>query len=67
MNQQFRGGVFRIKQAAQYLGMGESTVWRKAKTDPDFPKPIKLSERVTAWRVDDLEAYIERQASEVSA
>lgn len=67
MNQHFRGGVFRIKQAAQYLGMGESTVWRKAKTDPDFPQPIKLSERVTAWRVADLEAYIERQASEVSA
>lgn len=67
MNQQFRGGVFRIKQVAQFLGMGESTVWRKAKTDPDFPQPIKLSERVTAWRVADLEAYIERQASEVSA
>ena len=67
MNHHFRGGVFRIKQAAQYLGMGESTLWRKAKTDPDFPQPIKLSERVTAWRVADLEAYIERQASEVSA
>jgi len=63
MNSQFRGGVVRIKQAAHHLGMGESTVWRKVKTDPDFPKPIKLSERVTAWRLADLDAYIERRAT----
>lgn len=63
MNTHFRGGLFRIKQVSQYLGMGESTVWRKAKTDPDFPQPIKLSQRVTAWRVSDLDAFIERQAS----
>ena len=67
MNTHFSGGVYRIKETARHLGMGESTVWRKAKTDPDFPKPIKLSERVTAWRVADLDAYIERMASEVSA
>lgn len=67
MNTQFRGGVYRIDQVADYLGMGNSTVWRKAKTDPEFPKPIKLSERITVWRVADLEAYIERMASEVSA
>jgi len=67
VNTQFRGGVYRIDQVADYLGMGNSTVWRKAKTDPEFPKPIKLSERITVWRVADLEAYIERMASEVSA
>lgn len=67
MSTQNRGGVFRIKQAAQFLGMGESTVWRKVKDEPGFPQPFKLSERVTVWRVADLEAYIERQASGVSA
>ena len=63
MNKQFRG-VFRARQAAQHLGLGESTIWRKAKTEPDFPKPIKLSERVTVWRISDLNEYIARKAGE---
>lgn len=29
-----------------------ATLWRKVK-DGTFPAPVKLSERVTAWRVED--------------
>lgn len=53
----------RAKDSASHLAMGVSTLWRKSKEEPDFPQPIRLSERVTVWRVDDLDAYIERKAA----
>jgi len=28
-----------------------------------FPKPVKLGERITAWRVEDIRALIEREAA----
>lgn len=37
------------------------TLWRKVKTG-EFPKPIKLSERVTAWRVEDVRAWLDSKA-----
>jgi prophage regulatory protein len=44
------------------LQFSPSTLWRavRAKT---FPQPIKLSERVTAWRVGDVRAWMQRQLS----
>jgi prophage regulatory protein len=37
------------------------TLWRKVKTG-DFPAPVKLSERVTAWRVSDVRAWLSYKA-----
>ena len=34
-----------------------ATFWRMVKTG-DFPKPIKLTERCTAWRVEDVRAWM---------
>lgn len=31
-----------------------------------FPKPVKLGPRTTAWRVEDIRALIEREASETT-
>lgn len=39
-----------------------STLWQWVR-DGKFPKPVKLSERVTAWRVEDVRAYLERIAA----
>lgn len=36
-----------------------ATLWRKVRSG-DFPKPIKLSENITAWW-EDVEAWIEAQ------
>lgn len=38
------------------------TLWRKVK-DGTFPKPVKLSARVTAWRVGDVRAWMAAQAA----
>lgn len=42
------------------LPFSAPTLWRKVKAGT-FPKPTKLSERVTAWRVRDVRAWIEEQ------
>ncbi|TCS72689.1 AlpA family transcriptional regulator [Sulfuritortus calidifontis] len=34
-----------------------ATLWRKVKAGT-FPAPVKLSERVTAWRVEDVRAWL---------
>lgn len=34
-----------------------ATLWRKVK-DGSFPAPVKLSPRVTAWRVEDVRAWL---------
>lgn len=43
-----------------------ATLWRKCKSG-QFPKPVKLSERVTAWRVGDIRQFLQNQANAVSA
>ena len=39
------------------LPFSHATFWRKVK-DGTFPKPLKLGERITAWRVGDVRAWI---------
>jgi predicted DNA-binding transcriptional regulator AlpA len=53
----------RPREAAQALGIGLSTFWLKAKTDPDFPQLISLGPKSTVVREADLEAYVEKKAS----
>ncbi len=51
--------LLRVKGVAAYLACGVATVWRRTNDDPTFPKPIKLSERVTVWKFSELEAWVE--------
>jgi len=37
-----------------------ATLWRKVKSK-DFPAPVKLSARITAWRVQDIREWLQRQ------
>lgn len=39
------------------LPFSSATLWRMAKAGT-FPKPIKLAQRVTAWRVGDVRAWL---------
>ena len=40
------------------LCMGESTIWEKVRKG-DMPSPLKLSDRVRAWRTTDLIEWLE--------
>ena len=46
------------------LPWSPATHWRKCNAG-EFPKPVKLSERVTAWRVGDVRAFLAAQAKGV--
>lgn len=52
-------GFVRVKQLLFFVPFGRTTIWRKVKAG-DFPRPVKLSQQVTAWRVEDVRQWIER-------
>ncbi len=56
-------GYIRINQLIKIIPFSACTIWRKSKNG-SFPKPVKLSEQVTAWRVDDVRAWM--QATEAN-
>lgn len=51
--------LYRVKDLSQVLSMGESSIWKLA-ADPksNFPKPIKISTRLTAWLAADIDQWI---------
>ena len=50
------GCYVRQKLLRKILPFSSATLWRKVRAG-QFPRPYKLSERVTAWRVDDVRAW----------
>ena len=53
----------RLDALLSMVPMSPSTVWRKVR-DRSFPRPVKLSARITAWNREAVEAWIaEREAS----
>lgn len=40
-----------------------STLWRWVNAGT-FPRPVKLSDRVTAWRCEDVRAWLEQHGAE---
>ena len=59
-------GFIRQSTLIPILGFSGTTLWRRVKQGT-FPKPIKLSANVTAWRAEDVRAWIEAQGSTQSA
>ena len=47
----------RPKAAAEFLGIGVSTLWRWSKDRSDFPKARKLSPRCTVFDVSELQNW----------
>lgn len=62
MNNTSHTRSLRPRQAADFLGIGISTLWRWVKEDPDAPQPIRLSTRVTVFREADIVAWRDRKA-----
>ena len=52
-------GFIRMNQLLRFIPVSRTTVWRKAKAGA-FPRPVKLSVNVTAWRCADVRAWIEQ-------
>ena len=52
--------LLRVEDVASSLKVGKSTVGESPRSDPTFPKPIKLSDRITRWLESDLEDWVLR-------
>ncbi len=55
-------GYLRLKQVLTFIPVSASTWWTGVK-DGRFPKSIKLSDRITVWRAEDIRAYINSNQS----
>ncbi len=47
---------------AHVVPISPATLWRKCKCG-QFPKPVKLSVQVSAWRVGDVRAWLALKAT----
>ena len=52
---------YRMKQAAQYLSMSLSSLWRNSELDPDFPQKIRITARCCGYLRSDLDAYLAKK------
>ena len=55
-------GFLRQPQVLSFVPISKSTLWRRVHART-FPEPVKLSERVTVWRVEDIRRWIQLQGT----
>lgn len=47
------------------LPFSASTLWRRVRAGT-FPAPLKLSERVTAWKAEDIRQWLDAQGQQAA-
>ena len=52
-------GFVRLPTILHHVPVSKSTWWRLVAEDDRYPSPVKLSERTTAWRVEDIHKLID--------
>lgn len=53
-----KSGFLRLPEVLKLFPVSKSTWWNGVARGV-FPKPVKLTERTTAWRVEDIRKLIE--------
>jgi prophage regulatory protein len=56
--------VMNLNDVLMTLGISKSTLYRLIGAG-NFPKPFKLGERLNAWRVETIEAWLNAQSANV--
>jgi prophage regulatory protein len=57
-------GFLRQPQVLAFVPISKSTLWRRIQART-FPAPVKLSERVTVWRAEDIRRWIAQQGQPI--
>ena len=52
-------GLIRVTELATMLSVSRSTIWRWVKHSSTFPDPIKVSDKVTAWRGNEIQDWLQ--------
>ena len=55
------------KQLADRFSVTRPTVWRWHRTDASFPRAVNLSPGCTRWKLAEIEAWEQSQATERGA
>lgn len=55
--------LFRINDVIVKTGMAKSTIWAWVQNNR-FPKPLKISNRITVWKESDIDEWIEKVCNE---
>lgn len=58
-------GFLRLKQVLTVIPLGKTCWWEGVKSGR-FPKPVKLSQRCTAWRAEDIHELIRTLSEQTS-
>lgn len=53
-------GFVRLSDLRPIIPFSDSTLWRRVRAGT-FPAPVKLSERVTAWRAEAIKGWLDEQ------
>jgi prophage regulatory protein len=52
-------GFIRLKEVLKIIPVSKSTWWAGVKSGR-FPKPVKIGENTTCWKVQDIKALVEQ-------
>jgi prophage regulatory protein len=58
-------GFLRLTEVLKLIPLGKTTWWAGVKSGR-FPKPVKLGDRITVWRVEDIRAFIQSAGKTIS-
>ncbi|HHY49654.1 MAG TPA: AlpA family phage regulatory protein [Alphaproteobacteria bacterium] len=56
--------ILRVKAVAERIGYAVPSVWRKAKDEADFPKPVRIGPKCTGWIESEVDDYVARKVAE---
>lgn len=54
--------LIRLRLMLHVVPYSASTLWRRCRSN-EFPRPIKVSPGITAWKVGDVRAHLESLSS----
>jgi len=60
---QIADALLKLPTAAAVSGLSEATIYRKAASDPTFPKLVKLGKRCTRIRAGELTTWLAAQGT----
>ena len=60
---QIADALLKMATASVIAGLSEATLYRKAKSDPAFPRLVKLGARCTRLRAGELTAWLAAQGA----
>lgn len=56
--------AIRIEVVSDITSYSKPSIWRKVKTDSDFPKPFSIGPNATAWDEGEVISWLEDRKSE---